>query len=145
MSAVNEVYHKSVGERFFYAFLFEVLGIGMSTALGIWLFDHSAMDMGVVTVVIAIMALLLNMSYNALFDHILRKKGLTKTTTVRTLHAIGFETTLFMMTIPFIMWYLGIGLWEAIVLDIVFILFYLPYTYIFNLVYDIVRSKFVKG
>lgn len=145
MSSINEVYHKSVGERFFYAFLFEVLGIGMSTALGIWLFNHGALDMGVVTVVIAIMALLLNMSYNALFDYILCKRGLTKTTAVRTLHAIGFEAMLFMMTIPFIMWYLGIGLWEAIVLDIVFILFYLPYTYVFNLAYDIIRSKVVKG
>ncbi|ETD69727.1 hypothetical protein V757_08670 [Pelistega indica] len=144
MSNTNTVYRKSVLERFFYAFLFEVLGIGISTPLAAWLSDHEMMSMGVVTVVIAIMALLLNMGYNALFDWYLKKNHFTKTTKVRIVHAVGFETTLFMMTIPFICWYLGIGAWEAIVLDIGLILFYLPYTYLFNLCYDIVRSKIVR-
>jgi uncharacterized membrane protein len=145
MSQVNQVYRKSVGERFFYAFLFEALGIGISAPLGAWLFDHDLFDMGIVTVVIAVMALALNMVYNSIFDYWLKKHHLTKTKRVRSLHAVGFEFTLLLMTIPFIMWYLDMGLREALALDLVFILFYLPYTYIFNLVYDIVRSKLVKS
>ncbi|NEN75941.1 PACE efflux transporter [Pelistega sp. NLN82] len=144
MSSVNAVYRKSVAERFLYAFLFEVLGITISAPLGAWVFNHSLFSMGVVTVVIALMALLLNMFYNTVFDFYLLRKGYTKTKKIRVCHAIGFEITLFLMTIPFIAWYLGVSIWEAIVLDIVFILFYLPYTYLFNLCYDIVRSKIVK-
>lgn len=145
MSQVHQVYRKSVGERFFYAFLFEVLGIGISAPLGVWLFNHALFEMGIVTVVIAVMALMLNMVYNSIFDYWLKKNHLTKTKRVRTLHAVGFEFTLLLMTIPFIMWYLKIDLREALALDIVFILFYLPYTYVFNLVYDIVRSRLVKS
>ncbi len=40
------------------------------------------------------------------------------------------------------MWWLGIGLWEALTLDIGLILFYLPYTYIYSLVYDTLRKNF---
>lgn len=144
MSQINHVYHKCVGERFFYAFLFEVLGITISAPLGAWLFDHDLFDMGIVTIVIAMMALVLNMGYNTIFDYVLKKLQLCKTPKIRTLHAIGFELTLLLMTIPFIMWYLTMDLWKAISLDSVFILFYLPYTYLFNLSYDVVRSKIVK-
>lgn len=143
MGQVNQVYHKSVLERFFYAFLFEALGIGISAPLGAWLFNHDLFEMGIVTIVIAVMALILNMLYNSLFDYFLKRYHLTKTKRIRSLHAIGFEFTLLLMTIPFIMWYLGMSLYDALALDIVFILFYLPYTYIFNLVYDVVRSKLV--
>lgn len=145
MSQVNQVYRKSVVERFFYALLFETLGIGISAPLGAWLFDHDLFDMGIVTVVIAVMALALNMVYNAIFDYVLKKKQLLKTVRVRTLHAVGFEFTLLLMTVPFVMWYLEVSFQEALALDIVFILFYLPYTYLFNLVYDIVRSKIVRA
>lgn len=145
MGSIHQVYHKSVAERFFYAFLFEALGIAFSAPLGAWLFDHALFEMGIVTIVIAVMALVLNMLYNSLFDFLLKKYHLTKTKRVRTLHAVGFEFTLLLMTIPFIMWYLNMGLYEALVLDIAFILFYLPYTYLFNLVYDIMRSKLVKS
>lgn len=144
MGQLNKVYHKSVAERFFYAFLFEVLGIGLSTPLAAWLFDHGMLTMGVITVVVAIIALLLNMLYNALFDYYLKKKSLSKTTPIRVMHAMGFEITLFVMTIPFICWYLNIGVWQAIVLDTGLILFYLPYTYLFNLSYDMVRSKLIR-
>lgn len=144
MGQLNKVYHKSVAERFFYAFLFEVLGIGLSTPLAAWLFDHGMLTMGVITVVVAIIALLLNMLYNALFDYYLKKKSLSKTTLIRVMHAMGFEITLFVMTIPFICWYLNIGVWQAIVLDTGLILFYLPYTYLFNLSYDMVRSKLIR-
>lgn len=144
-STVSQVYHKSAKERFFYAFLFEVLAIGISSPLAAWVFNHSLRDMGVVSIVIAIMALLLNMAYNTLFDHLLRKYHVSKTTRVRILHAIGFEFSLLLLSIPFVAWYLKISILDALILDLGFILFYLPYTYIFNLSYDVVRSKIIKN
>lgn len=141
-SSVSQVYHKSAKERLFYAFLFEVLAIGISSPLAAWVFNHKLSEMGVVSIVIAIMALLLNMAYNTLFDYLLKKYHASKNTRVRILHAIGFEFTLLLLSIPFIAWYLEIGIWEALVLDLGFILFYLPYTYVFNLAYDVLRAKY---
>ena len=141
-SKVSQVYHKSAKERFFYAFLFEILAIGISSPLAAWVFNHKLREMGVVSVVIAIMALLLNMAYNTLFDYLLKKYQASKNTRVRILHAVGFEFTLLLMSIPFVAWYLGISLVDALILDLGFILFYLPYTYFFNLAYDVLRAKY---
>ena len=40
--------------------------------------------------------------------------------------------------LPFIAWYLEIGLLEAFFLDVSFTLFYLVYTFVFNWLYDLV-------
>jgi len=133
---------KTVLERFLHAFIFEVLAIGLSAPLAAILSGHSMADMGVVTVVIAVMALIWNMVYNALFDRFLAASGKTKTLVMRIWHSIGFEFGLLVMAIPFVMWWLNIGLLEALALDIGLILFYLPYAYIYNLVYDTLRSRY---
>lgn len=134
--------NKTILERFLHALIFEVLAIGLSAPLAAILSGHSMTDMGVVTVVIAIMALIWNMVYNALFDRFLTATGKSKTLIMRIWHSFGFELGLLFMAIPFVMWWLSIGLWEALVLDIGLILFYLPYAYIYNLVYDILRSRY---
>lgn len=134
--------NKTVLERFLHALVFEVLAIGLSAPLAALLSGHSMTDMGVVTVVIAIMALIWNMLYNALFDRFLTATGKSKTLVMRIWHSIGFELGLLFMAIPFVMWWLNIGLWEALVLDIGLILFYLPYAYIYNLAYDTLRSRY---
>lgn len=132
----------SVVERFWYAFFFEIFGIGISTPLFAWLMGKGLFDIGVIAVVIAVMALLWNMLFNTLFDRWLRRHHLSKTTPIRILHAVLFEIGLICGALPFIMWWLGIGLWEAITLDIGFILFYLPYTYLYSLAYDGLRRRF---
>lgn len=134
--------NKTVLERFLHALVFEVLAIGLSAPLAAVLSGHSMTDMGVVTVVIAVMALIWNMVYNALFDRFLAATGKSKTLVLRIWHSIGFELGLLFMAIPFVMWWLNIGLWEALVLDIGLILFYLPYAYIYNLAYDTLRSRY---
>jgi uncharacterized membrane protein len=40
------------------------------------------------------------------------------------------------MLIPLIAWYLGIGLWAALLMDIAIVTFYLVYGFLFNLAYD---------
>lgn len=133
---------KTVLERFLHALVFEVLAIGLSAPLAAVLSGHSMTDMGVVTVVIAVMALIWNMVYNALFDRFLAATRKSKTLVLRIWHSIGFELGLLLMAIPFVVWWLNIGLWEALVLDIGLILFYLPYAYIYNLAYDTLRSRY---
>jgi len=141
-SMTGQEKNKTVLERFLHALVFEVLAIGLSAPLAAVLSGHSMTDMGVVTVVIAVMALIWNMVYNALFDRFLAATGKSKTLVLRIWHSVGFELGLLFMAIPFVMWWLNIGLWEALVLDIGLILFYLPYAYIYNLAYDTLRSRY---
>jgi uncharacterized membrane protein len=37
---------------------------------------------------------------------------------------------------PFIAWYLGVSLWQALVMDLFFVAFYLVYAFAFNWAYD---------
>ncbi len=132
----------TVIERFVYAFFFEIFGIGISTPLFAWLTGTPMTDMGVIAVVVAVMALLWNMLFNSIFDTWLKRNHLSKNTRLRILHALLFEAGLICGALPFIMWWLNASLWEALSLDIGLILFYLPYTYIYSLVYDSLRKRF---
>ena len=57
---------------------------------------------------------------------------------VRVLHAVLFEGGLLVLLAPFIAWYLGVGLWHALVMDVSFALFYMGYAFVFNWAYDTV-------
>jgi uncharacterized membrane protein len=54
-----------------------------------------------------------------------------------------FEIGLILAVVPLAAWWLDIGLWEAFVLDIGIVLFFLPYTFVFNWTYDHVRARVV--
>jgi uncharacterized membrane protein len=55
---------------------------------------------------------------------------------LRVAHAVLFELGLLIVLMPFIAWYLGVSLMQALVMDISFALFYLVYAFFFNLAYD---------
>ena len=54
----------------------------------------------------------------------------------RVAHALGFEAGLVVMLVPLFAWWLGVSLWQAFVLDLGLIVFFLVYTYVFNLGFD---------
>ena len=49
------------------------------------------------------------------------------------------------MGVPLIAWWLSISLWQAFLLDIGVLLFFLPYTYVYHWVYDVVRERVVMS
>ncbi|MBP6020065.1 MAG: multidrug/biocide efflux PACE transporter [Burkholderiaceae bacterium] len=136
-----QVYDRSLAERAMHALLFEVLAIGISAPLAAWLTGKSILSMGVLTAVIATMALLWNMLYNWLFDRLQNHYDFNRTLWVRVLHACGFELGLIVIAVPFVAWWLDSTLWHALVVDIGLVLFYLPYAFFFNLAYDRLREK----
>ena len=54
----------------------------------------------------------------------------------RVVHAIGFEGGLVVMLVPLFAWWLRISLWDALVLDLGLLRFFMVYTYIFSLTFD---------
>lgn len=82
-------------------------------------------------------AVIWNLSYNTLFEHwesrqVVRGRSLLR----RIAHAIGFELGLVVMLVPLFAWWLQISLWQAFVLDLGLIAFFLAYTFVFNLAFD---------
>lgn len=125
-------------DRLRHALSFEILGILIITPLAALVLDHGFLDLGVVTVGSATIAMLWNYAYNWLFDHaMLRLTGGTRKAVMqRVLHAVLFELGLLTLLAPFIAWWLGVGLWQAVLLDLGFAGFYVVYAFAFNWGYD---------
>ena len=137
--------HKSITERIFQAVGFELLAILICTPLLAWIMDKPLLDMGMVTMFIAALALAWNVVFNGLFDRVLKHYKMAHNAWVRVVHALLFEGGLVAFGVPLIAWWLKIGLWEAFLLDIGVLLFFLPYTYIYHWVYDVVRERMLIG
>ncbi len=140
-----QIHHRTLSERIFHAFAFEILAIGISAPLAAWITDRTVFSMGVLTAVIATMAVVWNMLYNWLFDRLQARIGFDRSYRVRVAHAFGFEGGLILIAIPFVAWWLNISVWQALLLDIGFVLFYLPYGFIFNLGYDKIRQNLIPA
>ena len=134
---------KSLKERFFHALGFEVLAIAICAPLGAWLLGYSLAHMGLLTLMISLIAMFWNMVFNAVFDRAQRRMGFKRTLGARVVHSVIFEIGLILAVVPLAAWWLDIGLWEAFVLDIGIVLFFLPYTFAFNWSYDHLRSVLV--
>lgn len=136
---------KSITERVFQAVGFELLAIVICTPLLAWVMDKPMLDMGVVTMAIAVLALAWNVLFNGMFDRLLTRLAIVRTAWVRVVHALLFEGGLVALGVPLIAWWLDISLWQAFVLDIGVLLFFLPYTYVYHWGYDVLRGKFFNS
>lgn len=134
---------KSIKERFFHALGFELLAIAICAPLGAWLLGYSLAHMGLLTLMISLIAMVWNMLFNAVFDRAQQRLGFRRTLGARAAHSLIFEIGLILAVVPLAAWWLGIGLWEAFVLDIAIVLFFLPYTFAFNWSYDRLREVVV--
>ncbi|AKV10335.1 membrane protein [Pseudomonas fluorescens NCIMB 11764] len=132
---------KSITERIFQAIGFELLAIVICTPLLAWIMDKPMLDMGVVTVVIAALALAWNVVFNGVFDRVLQRFDIVHSAWTRVVHALLFEGGLVAVGVPLIAWWLNVSLWQAFLLDIGVLLFFLPYTYVYHWAYDVVRER----
>lgn len=125
-------------DRIRHALSFEIIGLALFTPLASFVFGLPVEHVGVVGVVSATVATAWNYVYNLGFDHMMQKfRGSTrKTLALRVAHTVLFELGLLIVLLPFIAWYLGVTIWNALVMDISFALFYLVYAFLFNLAYD---------
>jgi uncharacterized membrane protein len=136
--------NKSFAERCFQAVTFEVLAIIISAPLLVWLMGVPIAHAGLLTLMISLLAMTWNVIFNALFERIEKRLGLVRTFRVRAVHAVGFEAGLIVTVVPLAAWWLDISLLDAFLLDIGVVLFFLPYTFLFNLGYDKLRAIVMK-
>ena len=60
------------------------------------------------------------------------------------MHALLFEGGLVVLLVPLVAWWLEVSYWQAFLLDIGFFLFFLPYTFVFNWLYDGLRASLLR-
>lgn len=132
---------KSLPERLLQAVAYEAIAIVVCTPLFAVLFRTGWQAMGVVTVANCVIALLWNMLFNAAWDRARARRQAAPGAAARLLHALLFEGGLVLLCVPFAAWWLRIGWWEALVLDVGLLLFFLPYTYLFHWAWDRLRAR----
>ena len=131
---------RSLVERVFHALAFEILATSVCAPTLAWSMDKPLLQVGVLTLMFSTVAMLWNMIFNALFDRAQRRFGFHRTVRFRLLHAMLFEVGLILVLVPLAAWWLSISLFEALLVDLGMILFFLPYTVAFNWGYDALRA-----
>jgi uncharacterized membrane protein len=125
-------------DRVRHALSFEAVALAIFIPGSAAVFGQPLEHMGVIGIVSATVATFWNFVFNMGFDRaMLRLRGSTrKTLAIRVAHTFLFEAGLVAMLIPMIAWYLGIGLWQALLMDVAIVVFYLVYGFLFNIAYD---------
>lgn len=119
------------------AVVFEVLAIAIVTVAFALLTPADTGSSLALAAISSAVAMAWNVTYNRAFEW-WESRQATKGRSVwrRAVHAVGFEGGLVAILVPVIAWWLGIGLWEALVLDVGLMLFFLVYTFAFNWLFD---------
>ncbi|ALP42286.1 PACE efflux transporter [Aeromonas schubertii] len=117
---------------------FELLGVALCAPLASWLLGLELGHTGVMAIGLTLIATVWNYGYNLMVDRwMARHLGrVEKRWHERLLHALGFEGGLLLISLPLIAWWLSLSLWQALLMDLGFALFYLVYAFFYNLAYD---------
>lgn len=132
---------KSLTERILHAVGFEVLLLALSAPLGAWILHRSTAQVGLLSLIVSLTAMLWNVIYNAAFDRLWPASRVARTVWVRALHASGFEGGLALVCIPLTALMLRMSLLEAFMVEAGLVLFILPYTMAYNWIYDAARER----
>lgn len=135
----NNVVQRSGKDRLRYAISFEVLLMMILVPAGAAFFDKPIAEIGVLGAALAGKAMLLNLAYNWVFDQFdarAERISSERSHLGRILHAMGFEITLTITSLPLYVWWLEIGVLDAFLADIFITSFVVGYTYVFTLAYD---------
>ena len=123
--------------RLVYVVIFEILAIIFSTLLLMVLSGGSAQNSLPIAIIVSVVAVIWNYTYNTGFESWERRKQImTRNLRVRCIHAIGFESGLFLFCLPVYMLWYKVGLWEATTMQTALLIFFLVYTFVFTLIFD---------
>lgn len=128
---------QGIRRKVVYITLFEIIAVAI-TSTGLAAGSGSGLQhAGVAAIASSVIAVVWNLVYNTAFERwearqTVRGRGFQR----RAAHAIGFELGFIIMLVPLFAWWLGIGWWHALVLDLGLSAFFLVYTFAFNLAFD---------
>jgi len=130
---------RSGSDRLRYTVSFELTLMAMLIPVGAAFFDTSLLDIGALGLILSVKAMVINLIYNWAFDRVDARAGRVssdRSHTGRVLHALGFEVSLMISSLPIYVWWLQITVIQALMTDFVITSFVVFYTYLFTLIYD---------
>src|SRR6218665_113517 len=120
-----------------YVALYELIAIVVVTDGLTWLTGQSAGHSGVVAVATSAIAVLWNLLFNWAFKHWESRQTVRgRNVRRRIAHAVGFEGGLVVILVPILAFLFFITLWQAFVMDLALVIFFLGYTFVFNWMFD---------
>jgi len=118
---------------------FEFFGIVIFTPFAMFVLHKDMFHIASLAIIVSMLAMLWNLIYNYIFDIVERKMGKYRTQRgflLRALHAVLFEAGLLTVTIPLVAYMLDMGLIQAFIVDLGFVVFYLIYAFVYNYIFD---------
>lgn len=123
--------------RVLYVTLYELIAIAVATAGLAQLSGQGAGHSSVVAVAASAIAVLWNVVFNWAFERWESRQTVRgRSVARRVAHAIGFEGGLVFTLVPLFAWWFNVSLWDAFVMDLALIVFFLCYTFVFNWAFD---------
>ena len=135
----NDIKTRTGIDRLRYTCLFELFLIAILIPVGSFFLEKQMLELGLLTLVLSIKAMLFNLLYNWLFDQFDVRAGRVPTERsllFRVVHALGFEVGLMITSLPIVVWWLGLTIVQALLIDIVVTSFVVIYTFLFGWGYD---------
>ena len=135
----EKIVTRTRADRIRYVVIFELLLITILAPTGAFILNKDLFDVGQLSVVLSLKAMAFAYFYNLLFDHLDLRAGRMPTKRSlpgRVFHALGFELGLMLTSLPIVVWWLGLSIVEALVMDLMITSFVVVYTFLFSLSYD---------
>lgn len=139
---------RTQADRIRHTIMFELVALVTVTPLAAWILDKDMAKVGSMALFLSLTAMGCNYFFNLAFDHMLKKLGRPvhhRPPKVRIIHALLFEGSFLIITVPVVAWWLDMTLWKAFVTDLGFAIFFLIYAYAFNWAYDLIFPIPVDG
>ena len=128
---------QGIKRKIVYVGLFEAIAILASTYGLSGMSGHGLQDAGVIAVAASAIAITWNLVFNTLFERWEARQAVHGRSLGRRIaHAIGFEGGLTVFLVPLMAWWFDATLWQALVMDLGLLVFFLVYAFVFNWVFD---------
>jgi len=116
---------------------FELIAMAIIVPASALLIEKNPLDMLLVSIGLSLFAVLWNYIYNLQFDKLIGPNRVERKIGIRIVHALGFEGSMLLFTIPLVSWYLSLSFIDTLVLEAGVLSFILIYTGVFNWLYDV--------
>ncbi len=123
-------------ERLFHAISFEWIALLFVVPLGVWVSGKNSGSLVAMGIGMSVFTVVWNYVYNFAFDQWFGTRRSERRLRMRIWHAVGFEGSLALITVPAIACFLQVSLATALMLEAGFLTFFFFYTIVFNWCYD---------
>ncbi len=123
--------------RVVYVSIYEIIAIAVVTWGLAGYTGQGVEHSGIMAVASSAVAIAWNVLFNTVFERWEKRRGRHgRSLRLRLAHALAFEGGLVVTLVPMFAWWFGISLWDALVMDLGLIAFFLCYTFVFNWGFD---------